>query len=738
MKRFLIFCGIMLFLSGSLFAQDITITGTVVDAEDDETIPGVSVVVKGTTIGTTTDIDGNYEITAPADAVLEFSYVGMETKEVSVDGRSEINVTMMSDLLALEEVIVVAYGTATRETFTGSASTVSASQIDRVPVTSIEQALAGAAAGVDVSTLSGQPGSFTSMRVRGVGSISSSNEPLYVIDGIPVQGGSMSQHVSTSASPLQSLNPNDIESITILKDAAAASLYGSRAANGVVLITTKSGAEQDTRFTARSSLGFNDFAVPYFPVASQEKNYEVKHEGFYNHALHYQEMSEGDALAYADEQMAAYFYHYDPDDPWFSDDWEDELFRLGASQEHQFSATGGTEATQYYTSFNYSQQDGYSIRNDFERLTGRLNLDHQAYDWLEFGINASIASTAQNVVPDRAFYYVNPTFARQQYLNPLFPVWEEDGTFNQDIVGGQYPNLVRDLPLNLQTTNSFRSTNRGYVEVNPLEELTIRSSIGYDANLVNEDRYWSPESSDGEAHGGYGHKRHRIINTINWSNTVTYETDIADVHNIEVLAGYEIEDVYDESTTTQQADYPNAILRASIIGAEPLAGGNYWSEERLISYLSRLNYNYDDTYYISGSYRRDGSTKLGVDERWGDFFSVSGSVRLTQLDFMDPTRDWLDDWKIRASFGTNGTLPTARYGHMALYGYGYDYNLQPGMSITQVYNPRLRWEQSENMNIGTDLTLFDRLTLDFEYYQRTTEDLLLEVPVSRVSGFDNT
>lgn len=738
MKRFLIICGLLLYLGTSLYAQQVTVRGTVTDAANNETIPGVSIVVKGTTQGAVTDINGRYEITTSADAVLVFSFVGMTTKEVPVDGRTVIDVTLQSELTALDEVIVVAYGSVRRESFTGSASVVQSEQIDRIPITSIEQALSGASAGVQVGTLSGQPGSFVQLRIRGIGSISSSNEPLYVIDGIPVTGASLTQNTSGSSSPLATLNPSDIESVSILKDAAAASLYGSRAANGVVLITTKSGREGATKFRVRSSTGFNDFAVPFYELATPEQTYELKHEGFVNYGLFYQNMDEEAALAYAENQMNLRFGEWDPNRDPADYDWQDALFRNGATQNHELSASGGTNRTTYFASFSFNQQDGYSIRNDFQRITGRLNLDHQANDYIAFGINTNLANSNQNVIPDRAFYYVNPVFATQYYLNPLFPIYNEDGSFNQNIVGGAYPNLVRDLPLNLQATNVFRSTNKVYGEIKPLQGLAIRATIGFDAILQNEDRYWSPISSDGETHGGYGHKRHLIYNTFTSSNIATYATTIADVHNVDVLAGFEIEDVYQESTSADGHEYPNSILRALSVSATPYGAANSWSERRMNSYLSRLNYNYDNTYYVSASYRRDGSSQLGVNNRWGDFYSVSGSVRLSQLAFLENARTWLSDWKVRGSYGTNGTLPGAWYGHLPLYGYGFDYNGLPGMAIVQQPNPDLRWEKSRSLNVGTDFTLFDRLTIDVEYYQRLTSDLLLNVPVSRISGFSST
>lgn len=737
MKRILIFTGVLLFAFMSLtaYGQGIRITGTVTDAADGSGIPGASIVVKGTTTGVISDIDGNYELTADPAATLVVSFVGYSTQEIPVDGRNIINVSLSAEAIGLEEVIVVAYGTTTRESFTGSASSVGNEQIERIPVSSVEQVLAGASAGVEVGTLSGQPGSFTQIRIRGAGSITASQEPLYVIDGIPVTNSSLTQNTSGSSSPLATLNPNDIESISILKDAAAASLYGSRAANGVVIITTKSGKAGETKFRFKAEFGQTDFAVPYFELATRDQTYEMKHEGYKNYAQYYLDMDEADAVVYANDEMADNFDTYDPERHDSVYDWEGGLFRKGATRNYEFSANGGTENTRFYTSFGYNTQDGYSIRNDFERISGRLNVDHEANDYISIGMNTNIALTEQNVIPDRAFYYVNPAFANQYYLNKLFPIYNEDGTYNDNIVGGAYPNLIKDLPLNLQKTDVFRSTSKAYMNINIYEGLTFRSTFGYDAIMQDEDRYWSPVSSDGETHGGYGHKRHMIFNTLTSSNILNYNNTFLDLHNIDFILGYEIESIYLESTSADGHEYPNAILRSLSVTAEPYGAANSWSENRMISYLSRLNYDYNSTYYLSASFRRDGSSRLGLNQRFANFYSISGSWRVSQMGFMEAVTDWLSDFKVRASYGTNGTLPGGWYQHMALYGYGYDYNGMPGMAIVQVYNPDLSWEKNKTINVGTDFELYNRFTFTFEYYNRTTTDLLLAVPVSRISGF---
>ncbi len=728
---------ICLLLSGaSLFAQQISVSGTVTDSSDGSTLPGVTIQLKGTSQGTISDIDGRYHINVPADGVLVYSFIGMTTREVPVNGRSVIDLSLESATVGLDEVIVIAYGTVQRASFTGSASSIRADQIERVPVTSFEHALEGAAPGLQLGNTSGQLGAVSELRIRGVGSISSSNEPLYVIDGIPVVGENISNLAGSTSNPLAALNPNDIASVTILKDAAAASLYGSRAANGVILITTKSGQDGKTLFRLRSSYGYNDFAGPHFEVATADQMWELKREGFFNQGRFYMNMNETDANAYAVERMNTLFWAYDPSRPASDYDWQGALFRNGVTHSHEFSASGGSANTRFFTSVSYNQQDGNYIGNDYERVTGRLNLDHTASDYIAFGINASLAYTDQNAILDGGSAFVNPIHSTRFWLSPLQPIYNEDGTYFSGLPQGR-THVLQDVNLNKHQNKQFRSMNKVYLQVTPVDGLNLRSTFGYDALMQNEDRYWSPLSRDGSTHNGYAHKRHRIFNTLTSSTIANYSKTVGHGHNLDMLAGFEVERLYDELSSQQGNSFPNAIIDVISGSANPLSNTGFYDNRRLVSVLSRLNYNYQNTYYFSASYRRDGSSQLGQDNRWGDFYSVSGSVRLSQMDFMQDFNGWLSDWKIRASYGTNGNLPTALYGHLALYTYAGSYDGRPVMSIGQTLNPGLSWEKNEAFNVGTDFTLFDRVTIDVEYYNRVTKDLLLQVPVSRVSGFDN-
>ena len=736
MRKLSLFLTFVLFVAFQAAAQ-MQITGVVTNETTGEPIPGVSVVVKGQmTVGTSTDMDGNYQLNVPSDAqTLVFSFVGMETQQVAINGRSEINVALKESVSELDEVIVVAYGTQKKASFTGSASTIESENLESAPVPSFSEALQGLSAGVQVGAGSGQPGSTNSIRIRGFGSISSSNEPLYVVDGVPVASGDYGNLGTSTLNVMSTLDPSDIASITVLKDAAAASLYGSRAANGVILVETKSGDAGETTFRVKSEYGMSDFAMENAPIVGPEKEYEMKHMGFVN-AYTRLGYSETEAQELATQGMAADFPNYDPNRPDSDYDWIGALFRTGRTQNHKFSANGGNEKTTFYGSMNYYNNEGVAEGSNYDRYSGRLNLDHKANDIFTLGFNTSLAMIAQETIPAAGYYYANPMYATRGYLNSLTPIYNEDGSFNRNIGGGSYPNVVRETDLNFQDENMFRSMNKAFITANIIEGLQFKSNFGFDYIATDSERFWPPNSNDGETHNGYGSKEHQINKFITSSNTLTYDKTLADVHHLNVLAGYEIEGLTRERSFTDGHGYPNGQLRYLDNAAEAYSTGSSKSDRRLVSYLSRVNYDYMDRYYISASFRRDGSSKLGANTRWGDFWSISGSWRVTEEDFMQGIT-WMDDMKVRASYGTNGTLPTSWFGTLPLYAYGSNYRGNPGSYVSQIPNPNLEWEKSKNLNIGVDFSLFNMLTVEAEYYNRTTTDLLLQVPISRTTGFED-
>ncbi|MBI9035845.1 MAG: TonB-dependent receptor, partial [Bacteroidales bacterium] len=691
------------------------------------------------TSGAITDLDGKFVLNATPENVLIVSFIGYETMEVLVGAQKYIEVKMMSTTTQLEEVMVVAYGTTKKQSFTGSASVVKADNIERMSVVSVDQAMQGTVSGIQVSGASGQPGSTSKIRIRGIGSISANQEPLFVIDGVPMQQGDFNGFSTSSSSLLATLNPNDIASMTVLKDAAAASLYGSRAANGVVIITTKRGKEGKTKFKFKTEHGFSDFAYNNIEIVDGDTERAIKKEGLVNYWL--DQSTEADPIsleqanAYALASPASVIPSLDDLAPKLDkySDWQDELFRVGRNESYELSASGGDEKTTFFTSLSYSSQEGVMKGSDFERINGRVNLDHKANERLKLGMNLSISNSVQNMVPDNGSYYANPFYATRYFLTPTTPTHNEDGSFSE-ILGGQYPNLVKDLGLNTLRNNTFRSLSNAYVQYDIMEGLRFKSTFGLDAVFMSLDRYWSPLSNDGEVHNGYGEKDHRILNTITSSNIMTYDKSFGS-HNFNLLGGYEIESFSNEYTMASANNYPNSILNTIENASKPLDTYNNIEDSRMLSYLSRLNYDYAGKYYFSASYRSDGSSTLAPDSRWANFYSVSGSWRISEEDFLKNAL-WLDDWKIKTSYGTNGTLPSDKYGHYRLYEFGQNYNSNPGSQLASLPSPTLTWEKNKTFNIGTEVSFMDRFTVELEWYNRYTTDLLLEVPISQVVGLD--
>ncbi len=706
-------------------AQSSEISGKVFD-ENGQPMPFVNVGVKGTTTGAITDLDGKFNLNAAPENVLIVSFIGYETIEVPVGTQKQIEVKMVSTTTQLEEVMVVAYGTTKKQSFTGSASVVKADNIEKMPVVSLDQAMAGTVSGLQVSGSSGQPGSAASIRIRGVGSINADKDPLFVIDGVPVQSGDYGSFSSSSSNLLATMNPNDIESMTVLKDAAAASLYGSRAANGVVLITTKKGKKGKTKFRFKAEGGISDFATDNIEIVDGDTEREIKHEGLVNYFLD-RDYTLGEAQTLADENIDDVAPKMDE-----YNDWIGELFQVGKNQSYEFSANGGDEKTTFFTSVGYTEQQGVIKGSDFNRISGRLNLDHKATDFVKFGANLGISKSVQNAIPDAGAYYANPFFATRYFLTPSTNIYNEDGSYNEDIPAGRYPNLLKDQGLNVQRNNTFRSMNTAYAQLDLAEGLNFRSTFGLDAVMMDMDRYWSPVSNDGKVHNGYGEKGHRILTTTTSSNVLNYDKEIGK-HNFNLLAGYEVEDLSNEFTRATANQYPNVIVTTIENASTPTEAFNYNSSSRMISYLSRINYDYAGKYYASASFRRDGSSRLNPDVRWANFWSASASWRISQEDFLKDLL-WLDDWKIRASFGTNGTLPGSYYDHYRLFGFGNNYDGLPGSVLENIPSPDLSWEKSNNFNIGTEISVFEKLKVEAEYFYKRTNDLLMDVRISKTIG----
>ena len=711
------------------FSQGIKITGVVTNATTGASIPGASIIVKGTTIGISTDMDGVYSINAVNESnILVFSFIGMKTQEIAINQRSVIDVALEEEVIGLDEVVVVAYGTTSKKSFTGSAAVVKAEAINRVPVTSFEKALAGSVAGVQISNNSGQPGSGTQIRIRGIGSFSASSDPLYVIDGVPVISGDLhSSNSSSGPNPgnvMSTIPSGDIESITVLKDAAAASLYGSRAANGVILITTKHGREGVTKYNFKTSYGVSDFAVDNFKTVSGEDFTMLHRESLENYygvgAPEVEEVMEDEGFLEPEEGYT---------------DWHDYLFRKGKTSNTELSATGGTEKTQFYISGSVFDQEGLALTSDLKRYSGRVNITHKMSKMLSVGVNILNSYSDQNIV-DGGSNYFNPMYNVSRNCFPTEGPYLPNGEYRPEIQSGYY-NLLREYELNEKSANLWRSMNTGFIEFRPFEFLTFRSTNSYDRLNNDETRYASPLSRSGDAEHGFVTKTNRKNIRTTTSNLLTFDKSFNDLHHVNIIAAFEAEEERRIRYNATGEGLPNESLRSLGVTSTPTTAYGYDDGTSMLSYLARVNYDFKNKYYISASIRRDGSSKLGIDERWANFWSVSGAWRISSEKFMQRF-EFIDDFKIRASYGTNGTLPPGRYEHLALYSYTSSYNDATAAVESQIANPNLTWEKNANFNIGTEFTFFNVISGSVEYFSRKTNDLLMNLPLSRITGFSST
>lgn len=705
-----------------LNAQSIRITGTVTEDANGQPMPGVTVQLKGVAQGTATDINGTYSIQVPnAETVLEFSFIGYAPQEITVGNQTTINISLAESMQAIDDVIVVAYGTARKVSFTGSATAVRSDAIEKVPVTSFEKALAGKISGVTVSETSGQPGSGSEIRIRGRGSFSASNSPLYVIDGVPMITGSLDE----GGNIMSTLNPGDIANITVLKDAAAASLYGSRAANGVILITTKTGRSGDTKYNIKSSLGFSDFAVDNYKAASGDDFVMLMRESLENYY--------GVGAPEVQDNM--------DDNKWYKPeggytDWYDLLFRQGVSSNTEISASGGNDKTTFYVSANILDQQGLALNSDFLRYSGRVNLTQKVSDKLSFGVNIMTALTDQDV-NNNGSSYNNPFYNVNRNTWPTETPYDENGDLKYELDNAGYYNLLREYPLMEVNAKLFRSMSTGFLEYSPIESITLKSTNSYD--WVNGDyyNYYSPLSRSGEDVGGEVYNRNQQRMRASTSNLVTFDNTFAGLHHVNVIAAFEAERYGTTYVSASGEGLPNESLGVLSVTAVPVGVSGYTTGSTMVSYLSRANYDYDNKYFISTSIRRDGSSRLGINERWANFWSVSGAWRLTQENFMS-SLSFINDLKVRASYGTSGTLPGGRYDHLALYSYTGSYDGLGAAVEDQIASPNLTWEKNKNFNIGMEFGILDRINGSVEYFYRNTSDLLMNLNLAPSIGAGST
>jgi TonB-linked SusC/RagA family outer membrane protein len=729
MKKILMLFSLLLLTGTLVMAQTVQILGTVTSSEDGLAVPGVSVTVKGTTLGMITGADGKYIISVPTTAqILVYSFIGFRTQEVAISGRTKIDIVLEQDVFKVDEVIVVGYGVQKKREVTGSISTVKGDVLASLASPSFDGQLAGRSAGVQVTTQTGILGEVPRLRIRGVGSISSGTYPLVVVDGVPIFTGDQGGAASTNA--LGDINPADIESMEILKDGSGTAIFGSRAANGVILITTKRGSG------GKFQVKYNN----YFGVAQPVKLFDLlKAADFVT--ISNEKRSNRAQTAWASNDGAAYPGRV------FDTDWQKAVLRSNAKQQdHNLSFSGSNEKSTYYFSVGYTTQEGVTIPNDMKRFTLRGNADQKVKKWLTIGTSVSVSkadysglNTGTNSLSGNIFSAI-----RQLPNTPIYDAADpsgtgynfEDGTNlvgkwnNATTIGDNLPNIVYTLKNNVQTSKVFHTIANAYAQFNILPSLNFRTLIGVDNSMAEGFQYWNPLHGDGKSSIGIVYNDFR--NQLRWtiSNVLSFNKTIAGSHNLGVTLVNDFQSQKVNNFWGQGANLSNEFFRFNLIsgtyGVQTSGGG--LSENGFLSYAGRLNYNFKGKYFLQASLRYDGISSLPAANRYGLFPGVSAGWTVTKESFMSGITDILSDFKIRASYARVGNVSIGNYPYFGLYGSA-KYADNNGIAFSQAGNDKLKWETSTKYDVGFDALFLDgKYKLTFDYYLNNQDGLILSAP----------
>lgn len=726
MKRILLLSfAFLTVIAFSAMAQR-TVSGKVTD-DTGESLPGVNVVIKGTTTGVTTDLDGNYRLSVEDGATLIFSYVGFETQEIQVGARTTIDVTL-GGATELQEVVVTGYQNQLKREVTGAVASVKAEEIENLPMQSFDRAIQGRAAGTQIAAASGQPGGALNIRIRGIGSINSGNDPLIIIDGVQVAsaGGS----TQASSNPLASINPNDIESIDILKDASAAAIYGAQAANGVIVVTTKSGSSGGT---SNINISVQEGVVQPFNL------YDVLDGNQYATIRAEQEINSGLDPARAG---GAYELFGNPDDPSSieNEDWVDRMFQNARFRTVDFSMSGGDDKTTFFFGGSYNYQEAQIIKSDFERYTGRLNLTHRPSDKLTVNTKLSVAHIKQfGTIANGNF--VNGPFVATFASIPTSLAVDENGEYNPYPTNGlshlfgynifQGVNEEVRLGRTLQTVSSASATYQ------IIPELSISGLVGVDMSM-NKDINERPSSIPVFAAAG-GSVFHRNRRSINWNGNVNmnFNKTFNDVHTVKALVGYEYKRERREASDLTANTFPDPFFRVPADG-QPFRVGGFDVEYKRLGIFGKADYAYDDKYLFSATVRRDGHSRFGTNTKYGTFYAGSLGWRISEESFLSSV-SIIDDLKLRASYGILGNAEIGDYQSQTQFGASSgQYAGASPLTITQIGNDLITWEEEESFNVGVDFSvLSNRLYGSVDVWRTNNNDLLFNVPFAGYGGINN-
>lgn len=728
-----------LFLFGQLIAQTKEVTGKVIDAKDGTPLSGVTVKVKGTSKVTVTDAGGSFTISFTGNqAVLQVSYVGYDNQEISVSG-GEISISLNVSTTNLNEVVVVGYGTKIKRDITGSVVKVGAKELNNTPVTSFESALQGRAAGVQITQQNGKLGQGINIRIRGSASVSAGNEPLYVIDGIPLITTNLSSN-GAQTNPLSDLNINDIESIEILKDASAAAIYGSRASNGVVLITTKRGK------SGKSKIEFGYMTGLQNPTRKMEfMNAQEYVDYFRLAAAAAKRLDPGfDYVAFNESRMTRYSAgNTDYQTYKINTDWQEQAFQRAPISQYDMNFSGGNDKTTFYMGGQYLDQTGIIVRNFFKRYNGRLNVDQKLNNWLTVGMNMSFArSLNKRVSNDNAF----STPLQIVALSPTTPLIDPRTGLTSgalDLNTGR-PNTNFPVYYNpiLSVENAFyhtltnRTLGNLYANVNILKGLVFRSEFGIDQLNQNEESYNGKLTARNQGvPSGAGYNSSDQILNINTNNFLRYFTNINDKHDIDVVGGMSFQEYKLMSNSASGEQFPSDAFKKIASAASKTDAQSSETQFAFLSYFVRANYKFNNRYLLALSGRYDGSSRFGANNKYGFFPAASVGWIITEEKFMERIK-WMNFLKLKASYGLTGNAEIGNFASRGLFSGDAGYGAIPGTRPTQLANPNLKWETTASFDVGFETGLFkNRLVIEADYYQRNTSDLLLSVEVPGTSGF---
>ncbi|HMB40411.1 MAG TPA: TonB-dependent receptor [Balneolaceae bacterium] len=732
-----------------------TVEGTVSDQSNGTPLPGATVILVDTNYGTATNVDGEFEFTNVPEGTytLRVSYVGYVqiTRSLDVTQDIDLNLSLTMDQQSLSEVVVTGYGSIVREQMTGNITSVSARQIEEIPVNSFESALQGQAPGVFIQKGNGKLGQGINIRVRGTSSVSASSQPLYVIDGIPVTSESQSDAGFGDTNPLTDINPDNIESIEILKDAAAAAIYGSRAANGVVLVTTKRGEAGRTQVNVSLERGVSsptnrvefmnaDEYIEYFRDAAGRAgvvDFERNGNPFgYSSA----EDAYAGEVAYAED---VWFDFLSSGTDWrnrvVDTDWQDESFQDASNTDFTAQVSGGTEDTRFFISGGFSDQVGIVRGDEYGRMNGRINLDHTASDKLQVGMNLGLTRTENiRVSNDNAFATPLQAIAQAPITPPYTPQFDSSGSLTgfSDVPNENtlYYNFLRHVEGVDAAQTVFRNVGNLFADYSIAENLQFRSELGLDLYNSNEDYYAGRNTDVGENTNGFGDSR--VVNVVNYTlnNYLTWNTQFGEAHDLTAVAGMSFENSQNNLTYVAGTNFPTDSFTKLASAADITNGSTSETNYRFLSYFSRANYTLNNRYLFSASARVDGSSRFGSDARYGFFPSVSAGWIMTREDFMDDV-DFLSFLKFRASYGLTGNANIGNFPSRGLF-QGTGYAGISGLFPSQTPNPDLKWERTAQYNFGIDYEILgDRVSGEIDYYIKKTDDLLLNVNVPATTGF---